>query len=215
MMATNPYFNHLKNTSEQSFYENLVVESIKNAGIDVFYIPREYLEIDPILGEPNKSSFNSAFKIEVYLQEVTGYGGEGDLMSKFGLQMTDTATFMISRKRFNDLKIPNRIRPREGDLIYVGDTEKSGYGSFTNGFFEIKYVEHESPFWQLGKYFVFQLKCQLFTYSYEKFNTGNPAIDMLNKNDNAADLSVAINNALETKKSTLIDFTEKNPFGDL
>jgi hypothetical protein len=214
-MTTNPYFNHLKNKSEQSFYESLVVESIRNAGFDVFYIPREYLEIDPILGEPKKSSFNSAFKIEVYLKEITGYGGEGDIMSKFGLRMTDTATFIVSKKRFNELGIPNRIRPREGDLVYVGDTENAGYASFTNSFFEINFVEHESPFWQLGKYFVYELKCQLFAYSYEKFNTGNPAIDILNTSDNASDLSVAENSGLENKKITLVDFSEKNPFGDL
>jgi hypothetical protein len=214
-MTTNPYFNHLKSKPEQSLYESLIIESIKNAGIDVYYIPREYLEIDSILGEPKKSTFNSAFKIEVYLKNVMGYEGQGDLMTKFGLMMQDDASLMISKKRFLELNIPNRIRPREGDLIYIGDPENNGYGSFTNSFFEITYVEHESPFWQLGKYFVYELKCQLFTYSYEKFNTQNAAIDEINTTTNASEIDVAINNALETKKATLVDFSEKNPFGDL
>jgi hypothetical protein len=146
---------------------------------------------------------------------VSGYDGQGDLMSKIGLTMQDDASFVISKKRFKELNIPDRARPREGDLIFVGDTENDGYGTFTNSFFEITYVEHEYPFWQLGKYFVYKLKCQLFAYSYEKFNTGNPAVDMMNTITNTSEISTAINNALDVKKQTLVDFSEKNPFGNL
>lgn len=214
-MATNPYFNHLKSKVEQSFYEDLVIENIKNAGVDVYYIPREYFEIDPILGEPTRSTFNSAYKIEVYFKDVMGYQGQGDLMSKFGLTMQDDTKLEISKKRFEQLGILDRMRPREGDLIYIGDIENNGYGSFTNSFFEITYVEHESPFWQVGKYFTYELQCQLFTYSYEKFNTGNAAIDSMNSITNQSEIDVAINQALKTKEQTLVDFSEKNPFGDL
>ena len=214
-MATNPYFNHLKSKTEQSFYEDLVIESIKNAGIDVYYIPREYFEIDPILGEPTRSTFNSAYKIEVYFEDVMGFQGQGDLMSKFGLIMQNDTKLKISKKRFRQLGIPNRIRPSEGDLIYIGDIENNGFGSFTNSFFEITFVEHESLFWQLGKYFIYELKCQLFTYSYEKFNTGNVAIDTINSMTNQSEIDLAINQAIKTKEQTLVDFSEKNPFGDL
>lgn len=214
-MTTNPYFNHLKSKSEQTLYESLVIENIKNAGIDVYYIPREYFEIDPILREPKKSSFNSAYKIEVYFEDVTGYGGQGDLMTKFGLIMQNDTKLKISKKRFLELNIPDRIRPREGDLIFIGDIENNGRGTFTNSFFEITFVEHESPFWQLGKYFTYEVQCQLFTYGYEKFNTGNSAIDEINTMTNQSDIDIAINDALSTKKQTLVDFSEKNPFGDL
>lgn len=214
-MATNPYFNHLKSRTEQAFYEDLIIENIKNAGIDVYYIPREYFEIDPILGEPKKSTFNSAYKIEVYFKDVTGYGGQGDLMSKFGFMMQNDTRLQLSKKRFLELGIPNRNRPREGDLVFIGDIENNGRGSFTNTFFEITFVEHESPFWQLGKYFTFELQCQLFAYGYERFNTGNAAIDEISTMTNQADINVAINNALATKEQTLVDFSEKNPFGDL
>jgi hypothetical protein len=214
-MATNPYFNHLKSKTEQSFYEDLVVENIKNTGVDVYYIPREYFEIDSILGEPSRSTFKSAYKIEVYIKDITGYSGQGDLMTKFGLAMDDETRIEISKKRFGQLGIPDRQRPREGDLIYVGDIENGGYGSFTNSFFEIMYVEHESPFWALGKYFTYELKCKLFTFSYEKFNTGNSAIDTINSITNKSDIDIAINQALQIKEKTLVDFSEKNPFGDL
>lgn len=214
-MATNQYFNHLKNKSEQDFYEKLVIENIKISGIDIYYIPRDVFEIDPILGEPKRSSFNSSYKIEVYFKNVNGYDGQGDLMSKFGLLVQDDASFIISRKRFRELQIPKRQRPLEGDLIYVGDIENNGVGTFTNSFFEITHVEHENPFYQLGKYFVYEVKCQLFTYGYEKFATNNQSIDNINSETNDVEISIAINKALKSKSQELIDFSEKNPFGDL
>lgn len=213
-MATNPYFNHLKSRPEQELYEALVVENIKNAGVDVYYVPREYFQIDPILGEPVKSMFNAAYRIEVYFKDVMGFQGQGDLMTKFGLTIQDDTRLEISKRRFRELNIPDRRRPREGDLLYIGDIENAGYDSFVNSFFEITHVEHDSPFWQVGKRFTYELQCQLFAFNYEQFNSGNEAVDKITEITNESEIDKAINVALDAQEQVLKDFTEQNPFGD-
>ena len=173
-MATNVFFNHAVNT-EQQLYEDLVVESLRFYGHDVFYLPREVVEEDSIFNEDVQSKFGDAYGVEMYIENTDGFEGDGDLMSKFGIEVRDTATFVISLRTWErfislDSNLATSLRPNEGDLIYF---------PLTNSMFEIKFVEHEDPFYQVGKLFVFKLRCELFEYSGEDFDTGDTIIDVI------------------------------------
>ena len=158
-MATNFYFQSGVpggRTSEQRLVESLITESIKIYGFDIFYMPRTQVNKDNIFLDDPLAQFNNAIPIEVYLENVNGYGGDGELMSKFGIEFRDTATFVMVRSRWEDtvaagrsntLPLPNR--PAEGDLIYL---------PLTNSYFEIKKVEAKDPFFQLGKLYVYKLQ---------------------------------------------------------
>jgi hypothetical protein len=274
-MALNPYFTNGINT-EQNLIEDLVIEQIKMFGKDVYYIPRTLVKEDKIFGEDVLSKFESAWPIEVYITDIDGFRGDGDMYSKFGIRITDEIEFVMSRKRFaeavdgitgvgfqienlmnysgqstvqensvsvglgnpswgqaiqanpsnyeiifNDgltvtiasatgtespgaewtftgtwpanatgapltIRSKNYVpeiiganliaegRPNEGDLIYL---------PLSNDLFEIKFVEHEKPFYQLGKGYVWTLRCELFEYSQENLNTGIPEIDSIEINN--------------------------------
>lgn len=207
-MTVNRYFDHLTNTVEQDFFQDLVVESIQVSGMDVDYIIREN-GIDPILREEFASEFNNTFKIEAYFHDVERFGGEGDLMTKFGWKQTDTMQISIAKKRWRDLKVPGpgRLeRPREGDLIFL---------PMSKTLFEITYVENEDPFWQIGRYHAYKLTCAMFTQGYETFNTGKPIIDSTGTADNTHEIDASINNAISSASDLLMDFEEKNPFSGL
>jgi hypothetical protein len=167
-MPTNPYFNKYNYATEQNLVEDLVVESIQIQGIDVVYLPREIVNLDQILGDDPNSAFLTSKSIEMYVQTVNGFQGDGDILSKFGLQVRDSASLVVSKKRFQTET--GLVRPREGDLIYL---------PLTKGFFEIKFVEHENPFYQLGKNYVFTLSVELFQYNNEQFDTGEEEIDAI------------------------------------
>jgi hypothetical protein len=167
-MPTNVFFNHAVST-EQQLYEDLVVESLRFYGHDVFYLPREIIEEDELFNEDVQSKFGDAYGVEMYIENTDGFEGDGDLMSKFGIEVRDTATFVISLRTWErfislDDNLATSLRPNEGDLIYF---------PLTNSMFEIKFVEHEDPFYQVGKLFVFKLRCELFEYSGEDFDTGS------------------------------------------
>lgn len=169
-MPTNVFFNHAVNT-EQMLYEDLVVESLRMYGHDCFYLPREIVEEDSILGEDVQSTFGDAYGVEMYIENTDGFEGEGDLMSKFGVQIKDQATFVISLRSWErfislDSNLATSLRPNEGDLIYF---------PLSGAMFEIKFVEHEDPFYQVGKLFVFKMQCELFEYAGEDFDTGTSA----------------------------------------
>ena len=152
-MSTNFYFqagNTSGTTNEQRLLEDLIIESIQIHGHDVYYLPRRSIDLDEVLGEDVLSRFENAYPIEMYLTNVQGWEGDGELFTKFGIQVTDQATFVVSKRRWEDvvgsnpdelLQIPSR--PAEGDLIYFPRT---------NSMFEIKFVQHLNPFYQLGKY---------------------------------------------------------------
>ena len=173
-MATNLYFSQ-KVHSEQNLYEDIVIESLKMYGQDVYYLPRDIVNKDTILNEDVPSSFNSSHKIEMYIENVEGFDGEGDLFTKFGVEIRDQATFVVSRKRWEqtvkryDAEI-NSVRPLEGDLIYL---------SMTNKLFEIMHVEHEQPFYQLSNLPTYKLRCELFEYSGEDLDTNIEQIDAI------------------------------------
>ena len=173
-MPTNVFFNHAVQT-EQHLYEDLVVEALRMYGHNVFYLPREVIEEDSILNEDVQSKFGDSYQVEMYIENTDGFEGEGDLMSKFGLQIRDQATFIISLRTWErfvslDDNLATSFRPNEGDLIYF---------PLSGSMFEIKFVEHEDPFYQVGKLFVFKLKCELFEYSQEDFDTGIGDIDLI------------------------------------
>lgn len=184
-MATNSYFTQ-GTTGEQQLVEDLVVEQIKMFGTNVYYIPRTLVGEDQVFGEDALSSFDSAYLIEAYLENVQGFGGDGDLFSKFGVRISDQVNFIIARKRFQDLVDDNTTlvvegRPNEGDLVYFPLAGK---------LFQIQYVEHEQPFYQLNKIHVWGLKCELYEYSGEDLDTGVEAIDVIERN---LDQTITIN----------------------
>jgi len=173
-MPTNVFFNHAVQT-EQHLYEDLVVESLRMYGHETFYLPREIVDEDSILGEDIQSKFGDSYSVEMYIENTDGFEGEGDLFSKFGVQVRDTATFIISLRSWErfislDSNLATGLRPNEGDLIHF---------PLSGSLFEIKFVEHENPFYQVGKLFVFKLQCELFEYSGEDFDTGNINIDLV------------------------------------
>ena len=176
-MTLNPFFTQ-GITGEQDLLEDLVVEQIKMFGKNVYYIPRTLVKEDTVFVEDTLSQFNGAFEIEVYLEDAVGFRGDKDMFTKFGLRISDQATFIVSRKRFtqavdNNAQLIVEGRPNEGDLIYFPMVGKT---------FEIQYVEHEVPFFQLGKMYVWGLRCELFEYSDEDFNTGVPEVDAVETN---------------------------------
>jgi hypothetical protein len=181
-MATNSYFTQ-GTTGEQDLIGDLVVEQIKMFGKDVYYLPRTLVNEDTVFSEDNLSKFESAYQIEAYIETVNGFGGDGDLFSKFGVRISDQVTFIISRTRFTEAVDDNAQlivegRPNEGDLIYF---------PLANKLFKIMFVEHEQPFYQLGKIHVWGLKCELFEFGDEQIDTGVAAIDAIEQ-----DFSVAI-----------------------
>ena len=174
-MATNRYFSQ-KVRSEQRLYEDLIIESLQFYGQDVYYIPREVVSKDLIFSDAELSRFNNAYKIEMYIENIDGFDGEGDLFAKFGVEIRNAATFVLARRRFNQEISryenggdPNKYyRPREGDLIHL---------PLSNSTFEIMRVADEQPFYQLSQLPVFTLSCELFDYNDEDFDTGVETID--------------------------------------
>lgn len=210
-MTTNKYFNRVSQSSEQDLFESTVIEMIQINGVDVWYIPREIFELDPILKEPKKTIFQRNFAIEAYMPDAAQYGGEQNIMSQFGLRINQTTEFIMSKKRFAELGT-GRNRPKEGDLIYLGDPYSTA-PSFTNNMFEINQVWYNNPDWQFGKHFTYRIVCENFTYSYEKFQTGKEGIDQMNVK-NSEDLKYGINQEVVDFKQDLVVFDRNNPFGD-
>ena len=167
-MAVNPYFYNYGN--EQNLVEDMTIEIIKATGQDCLYVPRQYLNIDKIFGENPASSFTKTYTLEMYLQSYKGFEGT-DIISQFGIEIKDKVTLVFARKRFSEEITLNDItitRPREGDPIYFPASKS---------LFEINFVEHENPFYPLGKLYSYYVTAELFTYSYEKINTNISYID--------------------------------------
>ena len=176
-MATNVYFNPFpKNiTSEQLLVEDLLIEAMQIYGMEVFYLPRSSRDqVDFLYGEDTLKQYTSAYTIEMYLEDVTGMEGEGDFISKFGLEIKDEVTLLISRRRFA-ATVP-QTRPKEGDLVYV---------PLVQNFFEITFVEHENNqamYYTLGRgrganVYVYALKLKQFVFSNEIIQTGIAEVD--------------------------------------
>jgi len=176
-VATNFYFNNFSNSQEQSLVEDLVTESIKIYGHDVYFLPRTIVARDSLYNQDDLSRFDSAYLVEMYIKNVEGFEGEGDLFSRFGVEIRDQITFVISQRTF-DNEIGTSVtltRPREGDIIFFPLNNKA---------FQIKFVEHEAVFYQMGALQTYEMSCELFEYSGEQFNTGIDIIDKIEE-DNA------------------------------
>ena len=173
-MPTNVYFD-TGTTAEQRLYENLIIEQLSVFGQDVYYLPRKLVNEDTLFDEDTSSSFNDAYIIEMYLDNIEGYEGQKEMMTRFGLDMQDEATWVVSKRRFEQLisldqNLIVSTRPNEGDLIYF---------SKGNKIFEITFVDHDDPFYQLQNLPVFKMRCRTFDYSHEDMETGITEIDAL------------------------------------
>ena len=181
-MTLNPFFQNGIQT-EQGLVQDLINEQLRMYGIECYYMPRKYMTINTVIREVIESKFDSAYPLEAYLDSYEGFGGQGTILSKFGIEDKDDCTLIISRERFENyitplietlpnIELPDR--PKEGDLIYfpLGDR-----------IFEIKFVEHEQPFYQLKKNYTYTLTCELFRYEDEIVDTGIEEID-----DNLVDI---------------------------
>lgn len=171
-MPTNVYFTQ-GTKNEQYLVEDLIIESLRIYGQEFFYIPRKLISKDEILGEDRLSEFISSFPIEMYFENIDSFAGQGQFIQKFGLMVEQSATLVVARRRWEQLvgrygqtTIPTR--PCEGDLIYF---------PLSKGLFEIKFVTHQDPFYQLGKLYVYKLQVELFQYSSERIDTGIAEVD--------------------------------------
>lgn len=210
---------HFQNRTEQTLIEDLTIEAIKMYGVDMIYMPRETIERDEIYGEDIISKFDANYMIEMYVETVDDFGGQ-DVLAKFGLQIVDQATFILSKRRFEET-VHSKVRPMEGDLIYF---------PLSNSIFEINHVEHENPFYQLGKLHTYKLTVELFTHSHEEFNTGFDEIDSVNiERDVEETIKRADNIEIQEEADGILSrdnvshyptvdddhgFNPNNPFGD-
>jgi hypothetical protein len=217
-MARNVYFSH-GTRNEQLLIEDLIIESLAIYGQDMFYLPRTLIAKDEILGEDRLSKFISSYPIEMYFENVDNFDGQGQFIQKFGLMNEQSATLTVARRRWEQLIgqfgqtiIPSR--PCEGDLLYF---------PLTKGLFEIKFVQHQDPFYQLGKLYVYKLQVELFQYGSEKIDTGIASVDVFEtlktydtsiNNDVQKSTSFGDNTRFKTEATTVL-FDKNNPFGDV
>jgi len=218
-MATNPYINLTNYQPEQNLIEDITVELIQGIGQDCYYVPRQYFNIDKVFGEDPASSFRRSYVIEMYIQSFKGFDGN-DIITQFGLEIKDKISLLMARRRFKEevTDIDNTItRPREGDLIYF---------PLSKSLFEINFVEHENPFYPLGKLYSYQITAELFTYSYEKITTTNTDINAPYTSttaglsgstiiplSNGLGTTYGINDVLQTEGNSY-GFDPNNPFND-
>jgi len=245
-MAINKYFHSgipMGRTSEQNLYEDLITECISIYGFELYYIPRKSFNRDLILNEDSLSTYEYAYPIEMYFKNVTGFAGEGDLLTKFGVEIRDSASLIVSRRRW-DKEVGRSgqaqltTRPAEGDIVYF---------PLTNSIFEIRRVEDREPFFQIGKLYVYELQVELIQYSSERVTTGVDAIDavvanqgldiqnfeltlesgarmLLEQETNSTIILESFNISLidplaQNEKFEaeidVLDFSERNPFGEV
>ena len=233
-MSTNFFFNNFQSSQEQLLIDDLVIESIKIYGLDCWYIPKRIVNKDAIYGEDTLSEYNESYMVEMYVKNVEGFAGEGDFLSKFNVEIRDQITLTIARRTFeNEVQHYEYgyTRPREGDLIFL---------PLNNKVFQIKFVEHEPVFYQMGSLQMYDLKCELFEYSNEIMNTGFSAIDdlesvysdamnvysILTENEleiqmedgysliNEDEAISAENYEIQYESDDFLDFTEADPFSE-
>ena len=177
-MALNQYFLQ-GSPSEQRLIQELINEQLRMYGVEVIYIPRKFVRKETIIKEVSSSQFNDNFALEAYVNNYEGYTGSGDVLTKFGVSLRDDLSLIISKERFEDFispflasmdssEIELATRPREGDIVYFPLGQR---------LFEVKFVEHEQPFYQLGKLYVYELRCELFEYEDEVLDTSIDEVD--------------------------------------
>jgi len=184
-VATNFFFNNFNSSQEQLLLENLVIESIRIYGQDMYYVPRVLNKYDDVYGADDQSSYEKAYQIEMYIKSIDGFTGDGDFLSKFGIEVRNQVVFSMAQRIFSQEvgTFTNQVRPNEGDLIYFPLNDRC---------FEIKFVNKYEMFYQLGALQTWEVTCELFEYSNETFNTGIPEIDIIQSkfSMNALDFSI-------------------------
>ena len=183
--STSFFFNNFKSSQEQNLLEDLTIEAISIYGEDMFYVPRNIGKLDQVYTADDQSYYNQAFQVPVYIENVSGFTGDGNFMSKFGLEIRDQVVFSIAQKVFNQevAAYTNQLRPNEGDLIFF---------PLNNKCFQIKFVEKFEFYYQLGKLYTWKMTLELFEYADEVFNTGIPEIDaiQLRESTNVLDYTI-------------------------
>lgn len=245
-MATSHYFQSglpMGRSSESLLYEDIIIECMKIYGHDIYYLPRQTVSPDVILNEDTLNNYPFAYALEMYMTNVQGFEGEGDLLTKFGVEVRDTATFIVARRRWEDVVAKDGYsqltsRPAEGDIVFFPRT---------NSFFEIRKVTSDEPFFQVNKLYVYTLECELMQYSSEEISTGLNDIDSVvsEQSLNVQDYQILLENSekliyeYETKSHAILetfdienidplaqndsfeteidvlDFSEVNPFGEV
>jgi hypothetical protein len=207
-MATNFFFNNFQASQEQLLLENLIIESIKIYGQDMYYIPRVLNNYDAIYGADDQSSYETAYSIEMYIKSVDGFSGDGSFMSKIGIEIRDQVIFSMAQRIFNQEvgTYTTQVRPNEGDLIYFPLNRKC---------FQIKYVNKFEMFYQLGALQTWEVTCELFEYSGETMNTGIPEIDILQTkfdiNQYSWTIQTELGEYIVTEDSDLIVLEDSSP----
>lgn len=194
-MARSVFFDNFTNFNEQSLLEDLIVESIKIYGHDLYYCPRTLVAKDEIYGEDAVSEYNSNYLIEMYIKSFDSYEGDGTFLSKFNLEIRDQMRFVVARRIFDEEvgSTENLIRPREGDLIYSDMMKR---------LFVIMYVNDKPSFYQLGALQTYELTCEVFEYSNERLNTGIQEIDDIENKYSFAPDAFGV---LDTNGTTIVD----------
>ena len=163
-MPLNPYFNHTSFASEQALVQDLIEEGIKIYGHEVWYIRRDVVNMDTLIGEDNLQSFSDAWPIEMYIKTHDSFQGQSEFVSKFGLIIEDRIDMSVSVRRFHQT-VPNMDRPREGDLIWIQMAPTSRY------IFDIRFVENQEQMFQLGKLYTYEIRCERMNFSHERVTT--------------------------------------------
>jgi len=184
-MATNFFFNNFKASQEQLLLENLIIESIKIYGEDMIYIPRNIGKLDTLYTADDQSYYDKNYEIEMYIKSVDGFSGDGNFLSKFGLEIRDQVVFSVAQRVFNNEigEYTSLTRPREGDLVYF---------PLNNKCFQIKFVNKFEMFYQLGALQTWEITCELFEYAGERLNTGIAEIDAMQKRMSLNELDYGI-----------------------
>jgi Virus neck protein len=188
-MATNFYFNNFQASGEQSLLENLIIEAIKMYGEDMIYIPRNIGKLDQLYTSDDQSYYKQTYDIEMYIKSVDGFSGDGNFMSKFGLEIRDQVIFSVSQRIFSQEigAYTAQVRPNEGDLIYFPLNKKC---------FQIKFVNKFEMFYQLGTLQTWEMTCELFEYADELMETGIQEIDSLQTKYSTNELDYALRDTL-------------------
>jgi hypothetical protein len=225
-MPTNPYFNHVTFRPTQDLIEDLNIEAIKLKGLNVFYLPRTVISDLDMFGENPSNYYADAIMVEMYLETPLGFEGQGEVVTRFGLELMHNISLTISKRRFREEMAKSKEyvdHPKEGDLVFIKLEE-----DIAPMLFEIKYVDERAGFFQQGKIYNFRMECEKVKYSYEKIITGNSEIDQLqvdliqNLDINGDGQNDTItqkkdqddNNKIQQDADDIINFNESNPFSE-
>jgi hypothetical protein len=214
------YFENFNNYAEQDLIESLVTETLSIYGHTVYYLPRELVKKDDIYGEDSLSTYRTAYEFDMYIKSYDSYEGDGTFLSKFNLEIRDQVTFTVSRRAFGSEIAAQRAdiqRPREGDLVY---------STMMKRIFVIKYVNNTAVFYQMGDLQTWDLSCEVWEYSNERFETGNAEIDAIEDRYSVSNVYsntvyetamsdvFATNQEFQEEGTSILDWSSVDPFSE-